>query len=94
MLVLYSHFTYINKYVKSLRPEYGRLVDLPNDFPGIPVMALTATATPATKRSLTVMLRHPVSHVGSVSKPNISLKAIELPSLFPKPGNLIIKSYH
>lgn len=63
------------------------MVDLPNDFPGIPVMALTATATPATKISLKVMLRHPVSHVGSVSK---YLKAIELPSFFPKPGIKVI----
>ena len=61
-------------------------ITLPSDLPVIPVMALTATATPATKLSLMNMLRNPVTQVGSVSKPNIYLKAIELPSLFPKPG--------
>lgn len=54
-------------------------------------MALTATATPATKQSLMAMMRDPVTEIGSVNKPNLYFRAIELSPNLPKQGNLPLK---
>ena len=50
-------------------------------LPGIPVMALTATATPDVKEEILAVLRDAVTETSSVNKPNIilSVKKIEPP---------------
>ncbi len=67
------------------RPEYGCLQEVASHFPTIPIMALTATATPDNKRQLLQILRKPKCEISTVNKPNISFRAIELKHL-PKSG--------
>lgn len=56
-------------------------------FPTVPLMALTATATPVIQEQLLTMLRDPVKEISTINKPNISLYATELTKL-PKNGSL------
>ena len=69
----------------SYRPQYGDLVNMKNQFPAVPVMVLTATATPFIKGQLQKMLQDPVIEVSCVNKPNIAFHAMELTKL-PKNG--------
>ena len=41
-------------------------------FPDVPLMALTATATPAIQEQLLTMLRDPIKEIATINKPNIS----------------------
>lgn len=69
------------------RPEYGYLLNISTHFPDVPIMTLTATATPAIRDKLVSMLRDPVKEIATVNKPNISLHVRELKNL-PKHGML------
>ena len=69
----------------AIRPEYGYLIRLASDFPNVPLMVLTATATAAVRGELHQLLRNPQVEVSSVNRPNISLHAYELSGL-PKKG--------
>lgn len=55
----------------------------------VPLMALTATATPAIRDLLLSLLRNPVQEVSIINKPNISLQAVELTKL-PKNGIIML----
>ncbi|XP_064389138.1 ATP-dependent DNA helicase RecQ-like [Halichondria panicea] len=66
-------------------PEYGALVDLRFHFPNVPLMTLTATATPQVKVQLLAMLRNPSQEVASINQENIRYHAYELKKL-PKKG--------
>ena len=62
---------------------------LPKFFPNIPLMALTATATPAVKENLRDLLgRDCITLESSVNRPNIYLEAheLKLPQNDPKHG--------
>ena len=50
------------------------LSGLHDHLPGIPVMALTATATPDVKEEILAVLRDAVTETSSVNKPNIHQK--------------------
>ena len=41
----------------DFRPDYKRLSQLPERFPGVPIMALTATATPRVQTDILHQLR-------------------------------------
>jgi len=56
-------------------------VDLKAEFPCVPLMALTATATPDIKRQLQQMLQDPLIEVSNINRPNITFHAVELPKL-------------
>lgn len=45
------------------RPEYGYLTCLSSHLPVVPLMALTATATPAVRAQLLSILRDPVQEI-------------------------------
>lgn len=61
-------------------------MDLKLHFSTVPLMALTATATPALQdQLLTLLLRNPISEISTINKPNISFHAMELTKL-PKHG--------
>ena len=60
-------------------------MNVKDHFPAVPIMALTATATPFIKEQLQDMLQDPVLDVSSVNKPNITFHAMELTKL-PKNG--------
>ena len=72
------------------RPEYGYLMNIASYFPDVPLMALTATATPAIQEQLLTMLRDPIKEIATINKPNISLHATELTKL-PKKGMFLLE---
>ncbi|MRH28203.1 DNA helicase RecQ [Microbacterium sp. SYP-A9085] len=66
----------VSQWGHDFRPDYLALGDLAERFPGVPRMALTATATRATHRELTQRLRLPdAAHfVASFDRPNIQYR--------------------
>ena len=60
----------------DFRPDYLTLGDLGEQFPGVPRVALTATATDATHREITERLRLPDAQhfVASFDRPNIQYR--------------------
>ena len=57
------------------------LSGLHGQFPGDPVMALTATATPDVKEEILAILRNAVAETSSVNKPNITLSVKKIQPL-------------
>ena len=66
----------VSQWGHDFRPDYLALGDLDERFPGVPRMALTATATPATHRELTERLRLGSARhfVASFDRPNIQYR--------------------
>ena len=78
---LYIHVFVVDKHVllttcflciTNHRPAYTWLKKLKDHFPGTPVMALTATATPEVVGMLKDLLGDPLCEMASINKPNIS----------------------
>ena len=66
----------VSQWGHDFRPDYLALEDLGERFPGVPRMALTATATEATHREITERLRMPDARhfVASFDRPNIQYR--------------------
>ncbi len=66
----------VSQWGHDFRPDYLALGDLAERFPGVPRMALTATATRATHAELTERLRLPSARhfVASFDRPNIQYR--------------------
>jgi ATP-dependent DNA helicase RecQ len=66
----------VSQWGHDFRPDYLALGDLAERFPGVPRLALTATATPATHREITERLRMPEARhfVSSFDRPNIQYR--------------------
>lgn len=66
----------VSQWGHDFRPDYLALGDLAQRFPGVPRMALTATATRATHRELTERLDLPAARhfVASFDRPNIQYR--------------------
>lgn len=66
----------VSQWGHDFRPDYLALGDLDERFPGVPRMALTATATRATHKELTERLRLPQARhfVASFDRPNIQYR--------------------
>ncbi|WP_344059013.1 DNA helicase RecQ [Microbacterium pumilum] len=66
----------VSQWGHDFRPDYLALGDLASHFPGVPRIALTATATPATHREITERLRLPEARhfVASFDRPNIQYR--------------------
>ncbi len=62
----------------DFRPDYLALADLVGRWPGVPVMALTATATEATHREITQRLHlgDALQFVASFDRPNIQYRIV------------------
>ena len=58
---------------KGFRQHYQRCVELHSLFPGIPIMALTATATPAIASKLQEFLNSPLIISSTINRSNIYL---------------------
>ena len=57
---------------------YLELGNLKNSFPNVPIMAVTATATPKVEMDIKKLLRNPLSVKASINRPNIELHAFEV----------------
>ena len=63
----------VSQWGHDFRPDYLSLGQLGASFPDVPRMALTATATPATRQEIlqNLQLHEPVVYVSSFDRPNI-----------------------
>ena len=68
----------ISEWGHDFRPEYRQLAELRAHFPGIPFMALTATATERVRHDIVtqLQLRDPAIHVASFNRPNLIYRVI------------------
>nr|WP_201468684.1 DNA helicase RecQ [Microbacterium hydrocarbonoxydans] len=68
----------VSQWGHDFRPDYLALGDLGERFPGVPRMALTATATRATHKELTERLRLDAAkhYVASFDRPNIQYRIV------------------
>ncbi len=69
----------VSQWGHDFRPEYGALGELADAFPGVPRMALTATADPHTRDDLIERLRLASAKVFTTSfdRPNIAYEIVE-----------------
>jgi ATP-dependent DNA helicase RecQ len=68
----------ISEWGHDFRPEYRQLSRLRSTFPGVPVMALTATATTRVRGDIIKLLdlREPRCYVASFNRPNLTYRII------------------
>ncbi len=66
----------ISEWGHDFRPEYRQLVTLRDHFPGVPFMALTATATERVRRDIIgqLHLHAPADFVASFNRPNLTYR--------------------
>jgi ATP-dependent DNA helicase RecQ len=64
----------ISEWGHDFRPEYRRLVELRNQVPALPIIALTATATARVQKDIVTLLRlrDPACYVASFNRPNLT----------------------
>jgi ATP-dependent DNA helicase RecQ len=68
----------ISHWGHDFRPEYRQLADVIATWPRVPVMALTATATPQVQDDIVAQLRlpDPLRLVGAIDRPNLVFRAL------------------
>ncbi|MGD9851051.1 MAG: DNA helicase RecQ [Nitrospirales bacterium] len=64
----------ISEWGHDFRPEYRRLVELREQVPSLPIIALTATATERVQHDIVTLLRlrDPACYVASFNRPNLT----------------------
>jgi ATP-dependent DNA helicase RecQ len=68
----------ISEWGHDFRPEYRRLAELRSQFPDVPLMALTATATERVRLDIVkqLRLREPQRYVASFNRPNLTYRVL------------------
>ena len=68
----------ISEWGHDFRPEYRQLSTLRTEFPGVPIMALTATATERVRHDILTQLHleNAVPYVASFNRPNLTYRVI------------------
>ncbi len=68
----------ISEWGHDFRPEYRRLREVREAFPEIPLLALTATATPRVREDILqqLELREPAVFVASFNRPNLTYRVV------------------
>jgi ATP-dependent DNA helicase RecQ len=68
----------ISEWGHDFRPEYRQLAKLRDVFPGVPFMALTATATERVRGDIVkhLRLREPRTYVASFNRPNLAYRVL------------------
>jgi len=68
----------ISEWGHDFRPEYRQLADLREALPGVPVMALTATATERVRGDIIerLHLREPRCYTASFNRPNLTYRVV------------------
>ncbi len=68
----------ISEWGHDFRPEYRQLAELRGHFPGVPLMALTATATGRVREDIVthLQLRDPSCYVASFNRPNLTYRVL------------------
>jgi ATP-dependent DNA helicase RecQ len=76
----------VSQWGYDFRPPYLRIANLREEIPGIPVLALTATATPNIREDICVKLNmvSPQIFIQSFLRPNLSFSAHQTPSVLNK----------
>ncbi len=69
----------VSQWGHDFRPEYLRLSIIKNRFPGVPCIALTATADPPTQREIIAKLEldHAAAYISGFDRPNIQYRITE-----------------
>ncbi len=68
----------VSEWGHDFRPEYRQLAKLRTALPGVPLMALTATATGRVREDIIthLQLRNPATFVASFNRPNLTYRVI------------------
>ncbi|MGH9857077.1 MAG: RecQ family ATP-dependent DNA helicase, partial [Acidobacteriota bacterium] len=68
----------ISEWGHDFRPEYRKLAELRPAFPEVPVIALTATATPRVRQDIVdhLRLKNPAIYTASFNRPNLSYSVL------------------
>ena len=66
----------ISEWGHDFRPEYRQISALRNHFPGVPMMALTATATGRVREDIIrqLSLQNPADYIASFNRPNLTYR--------------------
>ena len=69
----------ISQWGYDFRPPYLRIADLREELPGVPILALTATATPTIREDICLKLKmiSPRIFIQSFLRPNLSFSTIK-----------------
>jgi ATP-dependent DNA helicase RecQ len=81
----------VSQWGYDFRPPYLRIADIRDELPGVPLLALTATATPAIREDICLKLKMTAPQIFTQSflRPNLSFSAHKTSSVFNKMLNIL-----